>query len=396
MDVTMPRLSDSMEEGTIVKWLVEPGSEVSKGQVLVEIDTDKATMEYEAETAGVLLEVLVPEGETVPIGALIARIGKEGEEAVAPPPDTATSAPPPPATPQPVAPSRPDAGARSNASPVARRLAEELGVDLSTVTGTGPGGSISKADIERAAQDGGGAAPAAAPAPAGGLRGETTVVQPSRLQKVVARRMVEGHAEPDFAVEVEIDMTACMALREDLRRSAERKPSVNDLIVKAVALALRDFPRLNASYTDEGFHLFSRINIGVAVATDEGLVVPTIFDADSKPLPDIGRETAELARKVRDGSVTAAELDGGTFTITNLGMFGVRRFHPILNPPQAGILSVGDVAKRPVVDEHGGILVRDVMSAIVVCDHRIAYGADAARFLARVRELLEQPSRLTE
>lgn len=381
-----------MEEGTVVQWLVNVGESVERGQPLVEIDTDKATMSYEAEESGVLVEIIVAEGGSAPIGAPIARIGAPGETVTATHGGPAAAASPQPPVPSPSPRIAPREGARENASPVARRLAEELGVDLATLSGSGPGGSITKADVERAARAAE-TAPASSPAQ-GALRGESRVVQLTRLQKTIARRMVEGAGAPDFAVEVEIDMTACLTLRAELAQGGGGKPSLNDFVVKAVAVALRHAPRLNATYTEAGFELHPRINIGIAVATDDGLVVPTIFDADAKPLAEIGREARGLAAKVRDGTITPAELDGGTFTVTNLGMFGVRRFHPILNPPQAGILAVGDVAKRPVAGEDGALTVRDLMTATLVCDHRIVYGADAARFLGRVRELLEQPAQL--
>ena len=206
--------------------------------------------------------------------------------------------------------------------------------------------------------------------------------------------MVEGSAAPDFAVEVDVDMTRCVALRAESAKAAERAPTLNDLVVKAVSLALREYPRLNGSFSDQGFELHERINIGVAVATDDGLVVPTVFAADEKPLAEIARETRELAEKVRDRTITPAELDGGTFTVSNLGMLGVRRFFPILNPPQAAILGVGEIARRPVVDGEGEVSAAALASFCLVCDHRIVYGADAARFLARLRELLEQPDDL--
>jgi pyruvate dehydrogenase E2 component (dihydrolipoyllysine-residue acetyltransferase) len=392
--ITMPRLSDSMEEGTVVRWLVDVGASVERGQALVEIDTDKATLEYEAEVAGTLLSTLVPEGDDVPIGAVIAWIGEPGEtppEAAAPTTggvDAAATTEPQPA----------EAGAaasrtsRASASPIARRLAQDRGVDLAGITGSGPAGLITRDDVLAAAAAGTSTAAAAAPATA---RGDARLEEPSRLQQVVARRMVEGHAAPDFAVEVDVDMTSCVALRASLAGSDfDPPPTVNDLVVKAAALTLREFPRLNGSYTKGGFELYSRINVGVAVAADDGLVVPTVFDADEKPLAEIARETRELAQKVRDRTITPAELDGGTFTISNLGMLGVRRFFPILNPPQAAIIGVGEVAKRPVVDEGGSVAVAELMSVCVVCDHRIAYGADAARFLARLRELLEHADQL--
>jgi pyruvate dehydrogenase E2 component (dihydrolipoamide acetyltransferase) len=378
-EITMPRLSDSMEEGTVAKWLVEAGAHVEKGQPLVEIDTDKATVVYEAEESGTLA-ILAAEGETVALGAPIARIGDPGQEArelKGPPPDKDAGAPPAPAAP--TARTARAAKPGGNVSPVARRLAAELGVDLAALSGTGPGGIVTKADVEQAAADGGGASD------------ETARVEPlTQLQRTVARRMSEGAAVPTFAIDMEIDMTAALELRSTL----DPKPSLNDLVVKACALVLREFPRMNGSYTDAGFELHEDVNVGIAVATEDGLVVPTIPDADTKPLAEIAALARELAAKVRDRKISLPELEGGTFTVTNLGMFGVRRFLPILNPPQAGILAAGDASKRPFVDEGGSVVARTMMNVTLVCDHRIVYGADAAKFLGRVRELLESPEHL--
>ena len=357
----MPRLSDSMEEGTIARWLVQPGASVEKGQPLVEIDTDKATAVYEAEASGTLLEVVVSEGETAALGAPIAVIGDPGE-------------------PREQVEQQPPRGA--NVSPVARRLARERGVDLESVTGSGPGGIVTKADVEQAAGDG--KAPPRA-----------KVQEPTRLQRTVARRMVEGASAPTFSADTDVDLTGVLELRASVG-PGRAAPSLNDFVVKAAALALREFPRLNGSYTDAGFDLHDHVNVGIAVAVDEGLLVPVVRDADRKALAAVAAETHELAEKVRSGTIGPAELDGGTFTVTNLGMLGVRHFVPILNPPQAGILSVGAVAKRPTVNESGEVGVRDLATMTLVCDHRIVYGADAARFLSRLRELLEQPARLVE
>jgi pyruvate dehydrogenase E2 component (dihydrolipoyllysine-residue acetyltransferase) len=376
VEIVMPRLSDSMEEGTVARWLVEEGAQVARGQPLVEIDTDKATMEYEAEDEGTLLQILVRDGETVAIGMPIARIGS--------PPEVGTdasarerSAPPEPTSSEPVPSARraPRAG-RANVSPVAKRIAKELGVELECLQGTGPNGMITREDVERAAQPGGAPAPELEPL--------------SRVQQAVARHMLEAAGVPTFAAEIEVDMTACA----DLRRSLEPRPSFNDLVVKACALALREHPRVNAAYTEQGFRYADRVNVGIAVAAQDALLVPVVHDADRKPLSDIARESRELAKKARAGKLTPAELDGGTFTVSNLGMHGVRRFEALLNTPQAAILAVGTVEPQPAVGADGGLVVRPLMSATLVCDHRILYGADAAQFLARARELLETPEPL--
>ncbi len=412
-DVVMPRLSDSMEEGTILRWLVSSGSTVSRGDEIVEIETDKANMTYEADASGVL-EIVASEGSTLPIGELIARIGGDGDaRAPAPSPTTAEAPAPPAATPVAAPappPSQPAVGAegdgRVKASPVARRLARELGVDLGSVRGTGPRGRIVKADVEGArAGAPAAAAPAAPAAPApvpgpvvsgesGSGKGEARAVKLTRTQQTIARRMAETKATvPDFIVTTEVDMAAAVAMREQLKAIAsegEPAPSYNDMVVKASAMALREFPRVNGSYKDGGWELYSRVNVGVAVAADDSLIVPTVFDADQKSLGEIAREARALAQRVRAGQITPPELSGGTFTVSNLGMFGVTEFTAIINAGQAAILSVGALRDEPVVS-NGAVVPGKRMALTVACDHRILYGADAAQFLARVRALLEAP-----
>ena len=419
-DVTMPRLSDSMEEGTVLKWLVEEGGEVKRGEPLVEIETDKANMTYEADTDGVLIEVLAQEGDTLAIGEVIARIGEAGEakgggEAKQEQPEAEEE--PQAEEPEPEPPEekqtatataeRPSSsngagdGERIKASPVARRMAQELGVELARLEGSGPGGRIVKADVQAAAKDGGASAePAAEPEQAkaepargeAGTKGEVEVHELTRLQQVVTRRMSESKATaPDFALTVDVDMTGAVALRERLKEVAEHAPSFNDMVVKAAASALSEHPKVNGAYRDGKFELYGNVNVGVAVAADDALVVPTIFDADQKSLGAIAREARRLIERVRDKQVTPPELSGGTFTVSNLGMFGIDRFTAIINPPQAAILTVGALAKKPAVDERGRVVARDQMTLTLVCDHRILYGADGAQFLARVKELLEQP-----
>lgn len=443
-EIVMPRLSDTMEEGTILRWLKRDGEYVGRGEELVEIETDKAAMVYESDEEGVL-QVAATEGDTLPVGATIAHVmagassgaptssGAAGETAsdddrrTAPPnaagraqPDAAARAQPetaPPAVPQPAPQPAVAAAAESSttermktspaervkASPVARRIARERDLDLHAMTGSGPGGRIVKADVEAAAS----VAPVSAAASSverqatlaervATAKGETTVVELTRTQQAIARRMAESKATiPDFALRAEIDMEACVALRMELKRlSPEQAPTYNDMVVKACALALREHPHANGSYRDGKLQLHSRVNVGVAVATDDSLIVPTVFDADVKALGEVARETRALAERVRDGTITPPELGGGTFTVSNLGMYGVASFAAIINPPQAAILSVGSLAPRAVVHE-GRIVARHTMSVTLVCDHRILYGADAARFLARVRELLQEPAALT-
>jgi pyruvate dehydrogenase E2 component (dihydrolipoamide acetyltransferase) len=601
-DVTMPRLSDSMEEGTVLKWLVDEGGEVKRGEPLVEIETDKANMTYDADTDGVLVEIVAQEGDTLEIGEVIARIGDAGEaksggeaeegdeeeaggdaaeseggeeeaggdeaeeseggeeetggdegeedegaedegdedeagdeekagavaegdedeagdeekagavaegegddaegggeegagdeeaedgaeggdadaeggeeddsaaaeggdgadagedqdeEAAAEGEEAAvagaeggggeTQAGAGTATREKTSTGNGDG--RVKASPVARRMARDLGVELAELEGTGPGGRIVKADVQAAAENGGGKAGVAEKGQAepaegdgdgaeaakkdkkgkkkdkkaddgaekkdgakaekdgkaakedgkdekaeAGVKGHVKVEELTRLQQTVSRRMAESKATaPDFSIALSVDMTAAVALRERLKEISDPVPSFNDMVVKACAGALREHPRVNGSYRDGKFELYDRVNIGIAVAAMDALVVPTVFDADQKSLGQIARDAREVIGKVKDKTVTPPELSGGTFTVSNLGMFGIEQFTAIINPPQAAILTVGKLEKRPAVDDKGKLIARDQMVLTLVCDHRILYGADGAEFLARVKDLLEQP-----
>lgn len=402
-NVLMPRLADSMEEGTILQWLVEPGALVSRGQDLVEVETDKASVVYAAEEDGPLA-ILAAEGDTCAVGALIATIGEPSpvEPETAPAPQATASPPPPPAAPAVTPAPAPDAGGPGGqkASPVARRLADEHGVDVATLTGSGPRGRVLKADVV-AAVGADGHAPAPDPlSPAEpsraveGAKGRTTVERPSRVQQVVARRMAEARATvPDFALTVDVDMEQAVALRAEIKRAAPdgaAVPSYNDMVVKACGLALRAFPRVNASYVDGAFQLHSRVNVGVAVAAPDALVVPTVFDADTRPLGDVAATTRRLAERVRSNEIAPPELAGATFTVSNLGMLGIAHFTAIVNAPQAAILAVGAMEPRVVVRDDE-IVARNLMTITLSCDHRIVNGADGAGFLARVRALLEAP-----
>ncbi len=420
-DIVMPRLSDSMEEGTVLGWMKAVGDEVALGDELVEIETDKANMVYEADVAGTLIEIIAEEGATLPIGEVIARVGDAGdapagpsgdsEAAPAAEPDSAPDGKPdeaaapeaaPATTPEPAAaPAAAAAGDRIKASPLARRMAREQGVELASLTGSGPGGRIVKADVESGA--GAAAAPAAAaPAPSSGpaterietARGSAEEFELSRLQQTIARRMAESKATaPHFYLTSEIDMSRAVEARARIKAASaegEIVPSFNDMVVKACALALRAFPRANGSYRDGKVEEYSRVNIGVAVAAQDALVVPTVFDADAKGLRQIAADSRGLAARVRDGTITPPELSGGTFTVSNLGMFGVTSFSAVINPPQAAILAVGAIDEVPVVRD-GEIVPGQRMSVTLACDHRILYGADGAKFLAKVRDLLEEP-----
>ena len=424
-DVTMPRLSDSMEEGTILNWIVEQGGEVKRGEPLVEIETDKANMVYDADTDGTLIEIVAKEGDTLPIGEVIARVGEPGEKPSQEPEEAQTEEEAPESdrdeeeavteSEQERAPARAAEGnsadERVKASPVARRMARDLGVELAQLEGSGPGGRIVKADVEAAARgtgapakpaEGDGAAPEkereppeAAPAQAEaepGGKGQVETHELSRIQRTVSRRMAESKATaPDYTLHADVDMTLCVELRRRLKEVEDPAPSFNDMVVKACANALRDHPRVNGAYRDGRWELYSRVNIGIAVAAQESLVVPTIHDADKKSLGEIARQARELITKVHEGRITPPEVSSGTFTVSNLGMYGVDWFSAVINPPQAALLTVGALKKRPAVDEGGRVVARDQMTLSLVCDHRILYGADGAEFLARVRELLEQP-----
>jgi len=396
----MPRLSDSMEEGTIVRWLKRDGDEVARGEDLVEIETDKATMAYESDTAGTL-QITAQEGATLPVGAKIAVIGDDDgaaeEVAASVAPVTEADDPGPTVTPVPLAETEPPTptpepgnGERVKASPVARRIAGETGVDLDSVSGSGPGGRIVKADVEGA----GAAAVATTSGDESSGRGSVTTTEPTRTQALIARRMAESRATvPSFTLQISVDMTTATTLRAELKASANESqavPTINDMVVKASALALREQPEANGAWRDGHFEHYSRVNIGVAVAGPGTLVVPTVFDADAKTLADISAETGALAERVRSGTITPPQTSGGTFTVSNLGMFGVRSFEAVINTPQAAILAVGAVEQRAAVHE-GEIEARMLMELTLACDHRILYGADGAKLLARIKALLEAP-----
>ncbi len=476
-EIVMPRLSDSMEEGTIIGWLKQVGEEVAVGEELVEIETDKANMAYESDVAGTLTEILASEGDTLAIGAPIAVVGDaggagddkgsggakdaEGSAPAAAGPAAAGDPPrpavaeassdvgPPTASPADGGAGAPapagggerapaDAGAagagegvpgqaaasgRVKASPLARRMASERGVDLDALAGSGPGGRVVKRDVEGAPSAGGvragdprgaqaqpstvgvaratgpaAATPGPSPSPAAAspetAKGNVEIVEPTRLQQVVSRRMAESKATaPHFYLQAEVDMSAAVAARARIKAitpEGEVVPSFNDMVVKACALALREHPLANGSYRDGRFELHSRVNVGVAVAARDALVVPTVFDADRKGLREIAADSRRLAGKVRDGSVTPPELSGGTFTVSNLGMYGVSNFSAVINSPQAAILAVGAIVEKPVV-RGGEIATAQLMGVTLACDHRILYGAPAAEFLARIRALLEEP-----
>lgn len=430
-DVVMPQLSDSMQEGTILQWLVSVGDDVAVGDELVEIEADKANVVYESESEGVLLELVAADGEACDVGEPIARLGTreelpgdaapngEGEEAPArssaAPDATAEVGRSPEGRPGPRA-GRP--------TPLARRLAATHGVELSAVEGSGVGGRIVKADVlalvPGARPDGNGSPPdAGAPArsgqssrvqhpsapsllsaaptgpDAGGAgRGATRSVEPTKIQRTMATRMTESKAPvPHFYISSEVDVSACVEGRRALKRVGgedEAVPTFNDMVVKASGLALREFPHANAAYRDGGFELYSRVNIGIAVAAGEALFVPTIFDADRKGLREIAAESRALAQRAAEGTISPAEMSGGTFTVSNLGMYGIQIVTPVITAGQAAILGVGAITERAVVRD-GALATIQEMTLTLAGDHRILTGVAGAELLSRIRILLEEP-----
>ena len=433
-EVNMPRLSDTMQEGTITRWLKKPGDEVKRGDIIAEVETDKANMEVEAYDSGALERILVQEGESAPIGKVIAIIAaKNRVHRVGSSPDQST-----PKTVQMTQNTtaigkngRPPAQAAGNggstsfgknvgfvkASPLARRVAEEHGINLSQVKGTGPGGRIVRDDIEDIIMQHATASvtsaqapvqspvaqltptpPAPPPAPPASkaevIGTDEEIINLTAMQKTIARRLTESkQTVPHFYIGNEVDMTDALALRQQLNESfaAEgSKISINDLVVKACAQALEKFPEVNGSYQEGQFILHKHINVGVAVDIPAGLIVPVIRDANLKGLRTIAREARDLSAKAQAGKLTPTELDSGTFSISNLGMLDVTDFVAVINPPQAAILAVAAVRKTfvPINDQP---VIRDIMHVTISADHRILYGATVARFLKEVKRLLQNP-----
>jgi pyruvate dehydrogenase E2 component (dihydrolipoamide acetyltransferase) len=408
-----------MESGTIVKWLKSEGEPVEKGEPLYELDTDKVTQEVEAEADGVLLKILVGEGE-VDVGTTIAVIGKEGEE-VALETVTARGTKAPEAAErasgsEPQTPEQPSHGSvpqtstaqaasgsepqsaeaaatpaengRVKASPLARRMARERGIDLGGIVGTGPDGRIVAEDVERAVAAP--AAPAFAPA---GPPTEVEVVTLTSIRKTIARRLIEAWQAPVFQLGVSAEMAEVLALRErlvELLGEDDVKPTVNDVLTKLVGVALTRHTAVNATFSGEEIHRYPAANVGMAVATPNGLVVPVIRDADRRTIQEIARSRADLVGRARDGKLTLQDLEGGTFTVSNLGMFGVEQFVAVLNPPQVAILAVGAVKEVPVAVD-GELDVAPTVQLVLTCDHRAIDGADGARFLQTLVALIEQP-----
>jgi pyruvate dehydrogenase E2 component (dihydrolipoamide acetyltransferase) len=425
INILMPALSPTMTEGKLAKWHVKVGDTVTAGQVVCEIETDKATMEVEAVDEGKVGQIVVPEGaEGVKVNAVIAILLEDGETSV--PAGAAAAAPPPPAPatspapkPQPAAtPAAPKpattpvpqpaaaaaiapGGQRIFASPLAKRIAAEKGINLATIKGSGPNGRIVKADVETARPA---AAPAAAPAarPMPSVPAQPIVTAPgdqrvphTAVRKVIARRMLESkQTVPHFYLTVEFEIDALLAARQainDVARKRDAKVSVNDMLIKACAKALRDHPECNASWTEEEMIQYGAVDISVAVATDRGLITPIVRNADMKGVAQISIEMKDLAARAKIGKLKLDEFQGGSFTISNLGMFGVKEFAAIINPPQAMILAVGAGEERVVV-RNGEMAVRHMMSCTLAVDHRVVDGAMGARSLQTLRAFVEQPA----
>jgi pyruvate dehydrogenase E2 component (dihydrolipoamide acetyltransferase) len=400
-DVNMPKLSDTMEEGTIVEWKKKTGDEVKAGDVLAEVESDKATFDLEAESGGVL-SILVEQGVPAKIGAPIATIGEASAASPDPPPHPPAEPATSPASgevtgPDEVAaaPPKPDQdGEHLKASPLAKRLAAELGVDIGALKGSGPDGRIVKEDVLAAAgtRTGERRRSEAAPRPVGP---DVQVIDPSRMQSTIARRMTESKATvPEFTVTVEARVDQAVSLRQQLKESVPGadKVTMTDMLVRACALALRKFPEVNTSWVDGRFQRKRAINIGLAVAPTEGmgLLVPVVHDADMKDLIQISIESRQVIERARSGRPQEGDLSGATFSISNLGMYGVDEFVAIINPPEAAILAVGAIKDVPVVED-GRIVPGKVMRITLSVDHRVFYGATAAQFMAEVRRLVENP-----
>ena len=398
-EVKLPRLGQGMESGTIVRWLKSEGDPVEKGEPLYELDTEKVTQEVEAEASGTLLKILVREGE-VAVGKTVAIIGEPGEEVPEVEVDepTAVEAPPPEApqqqqeeeaspehAPEPTPAAAQTNGGRIKASPLARRIARERGIDLAALSGTGPEGRIVAEDVERAAVSPPKAAPAAVPS------GKVERVELTSIRRTVARRMTEAWAAPAFQITMSAEMTRAQELRARLvERHTDERPTVTDILTKICALALMRHREVNALYAGDAVELYPSANVGIAVATERGLLVPVIPGCEARTVAEIAAARADVVSRARDNKLQVADLEGGTFTISNLGMYGVEHFIAVLNPPQAAILAVGAIEDRAVARD-GEVVVRPMLTITLTCDHRTIDGATASDFLRTVKEFLEEP-----
>ena len=419
INLLMPALSPTMTEGKLAKWVKKEGDKIKSGDVIAEIETDKATMEFEAVDEGTLGKILVAEGtEGVAVNTPIGVILEEGEDASfikvpapaaapapvaaapAPAPVAAAPAPAPVSAPAPAAAAPVAHGDRVFATPLAKRIAKDAGIDLKSIAGSGPHGRIVKADVEQAqsrpaaapaaaAVAAPAAKPAAAPAPAWGPAYEDVPL--TSMRKVIARRLTEAkQTVPHFYLTIDYKLDALLALRSQLNAKSDTKLSVNDFIIRASALALKKVPAANASFTDTALRMYKDIDISVAVATPSGLITPIIKHADQKGLAQISSEMKDLAARAKEGKLKPEEFQGGTFSISNLGMFGIKDFAAIINPPQGCILAVGAGEQRPVVVD-GALAIATVMSCTLSVDHRVVDGAVGAEYLAALKGLIEDP-----
>ncbi len=409
-EVIMPKMGDGMEEGTLNEWLKKEGDKVKSGEVIGSIQTDKATLELEAPGSGVLSGVLLEAGETVPVGKPIAMLLKDGETLPAgwgtdayvsggAAPTAASSpaeaAPVEAALVQAVTSAPVVESARIKSSPLARKVAEELGVSLSSVTGTGPGGRVTEKDV-RGAKPSEAATPVAVSAPAVvAAKAEDTVIQLNRVRQVTAKRTTDSKQQvPHFYVTVEVDVEKIAGIREMFEADAAGKVSINDFVVKACALALAEMPAVNAIYQGATLLQYGSVNIGMAVALEDGLTVPVIKNANLLTLRQISARSKELAKKARDNKLSMDELTGSTFSISNMGMLDVDNFIAIINQPNAAIVAIASVRKKVVVNEEGEIEVRRMMNISGSFDHRVVDGAAGAKFMNVIKGYLQNPSRL--
>ncbi|HLP55974.1 MAG TPA: pyruvate dehydrogenase complex dihydrolipoamide acetyltransferase [Fluviicola sp.] len=418
--IYMPKLSDTMTEGVVAEWHKKVGDTVKSGELLAEIETDKATMEFESFYDGVLLHIGIEKGKATPVNALLAVIGEKGEDissilanagapaAEAAPEKKAEEAPAPNPSPAPApaaevekpvaaAPAAPKAapvvsnanGGRILASPLAKKLAEEKGVDLGFITGTGEGGRITKRDVDHYVPYDAPQRPAAASG--GGQTESFTDETISQMRKTIARRLAESKfTAPHFYLTISLDMDNAIEARKTMNASEGVKISFNDMVIKSVAMALRKHPNVNSSWLGDVIRRNHHVHIGVAVAVDEGLLVPVVRFADTKGLAELGEEVRVLAKKAKEKKLQPAEWEGNTFTISNLGMFGIEQFTAIVNPPDSCILAVGGISQEPVV-KNGQIVVGNVMKVTLSCDHRVVDGATGAAFLQTFKQYMENP-----
>ncbi|MCY3602041.1 MAG: dihydrolipoamide acetyltransferase family protein [Chloroflexi bacterium] len=403
IEVVMPQMGADMTEGTLVRWLKNPGDSVARGDVIAEIETDKAIVELEAFDAGVLRQVVAAEGDVVPVGEVIALLGDADEEM----PEVERRAPSEKPTPRAVAAPTADGtggdldARRVRVSPVARRIADDAGIDLAEVTGSGPDGRILRRDVEEAIAVRDHHAPAGVPTVEPELPPPPPPparVEPlSRMRSAIARNMTDAkQQQPHYYLTVDVDMTEGMAFRRhvNLVLHGPQRVSVNDLLVRACAVALAGHPKFNASLTDEGIQYHEQVDINIGVALDEGLIAPALLDVAAKPLPEIAEESKALVERARAGKLRAEEYSSGTFTITNLGAYGIDVLVGIINAGQAAILGAGSVTERPAVAD-GEVVVRQLMTLALSADHRVTDGAEGARFLKEIQTILENPTRLS-